>query len=179
MRKKGVGFDYAQLRKITVVATVALAVMATAVGTAFVGSGSGSADSSISDTAQMFLGFCPGAPCADVELRMDGDRLRVSARGFGFPLDPDLTGSLNHYGLCVENRFIDDDLVESENRRAVFDDGQVNVDGEATIAGLNTLLGVEVRMYIGEDEANGAPLDQICATGPVLLEGIVEFRNLR
>ena len=179
MRKKGVGFDYAQLWKVTVVAIMALAIMPMAVRTAFADSGSAAVDSSSSDTALMFLGFCPGAPCADVELRMDGDRLRVSARGFGFPLDPDLTGSLNHYGLCVENRFINDDLVESENRRAVFDDGQVNVDGEATIIGLNTLLGVEVKMYIGEDGPNKAPLDQICATGPVLLEGTVEFRNLR
>lgn len=179
MRKKGVGFDHAQLWKVAVVAIMALAIMPMAVGTAFAGSGSGAVDSSSSDTARLFLGFCPGAPCADVELRLDGDRLRVSATGFGFPLDPDLTGRLNHYGLCVENRFIDDDRVESENRRAVFDDGQVNVDGEARIAGLNTLLGVEVRMYIGEDGPNRAPLDQICATGPVLLEGTVEFRNLR
>lgn len=179
MKKKGIGFDYAQRWKVTAVAIVGLAIMATAVGTVFAGSGSGAVDSSSSDTASLFLGFCPGAPCADVELKLDGDRLQVSATGFGFPLDPDLTGRLNHYGLCVENRFVDDDLVESENRRAVFDDGQVNVDGEARIAGLNTLLGVEVKIYIGEDEPNRAPLDQICGTGPLLLAGIVEFRNLR
>ena len=179
MSRKGVGIDYAQLQKLGVAAIMALAIMAMAAGVAFAGSGSDAVDSSSSDTAELFLGSCPGAPCADVELRLDGDRLQVSATGFGFPLDPDLTGRLNHYGLCVENRFIDDDRVESENRRAVFDDGQVNVDGEATINGLNTLLGVEVKMYIGEDGPNRAPLDQICATGPVLLEGTVEFRNLR
>jgi len=179
MRKRGVGFSRTQLWKVTVLAIMALAIMPMAVGTVFAGSGGAAADSSSSNTARMFLGFCPGAPCADVELRLDGDRLQVSATGFGFPLDPDLTGRLNHYGLCVENHFVDDDLVESEDRRAVFDDGKVNVDGEARIAGLNTLLGLEVKMYIGEDDPNRAPLDQICGTGPVLLQGTVRFRNLQ
>ena len=91
------------------------------------------------------LGTCPGAPCAD--------------------------GRLNHYGVCVEKLFIDDDLVESENRRVVLDDGGVNVDGEIRVIGLGTLLGLVVKMYIGEDGPNREPRNQICRTGPVLLEG--------
>jgi len=85
------------------------------------------------------LGTCPGAPCADGRLILGGDRLRASAQGFGFPLDPDHTGRLNHYGMCVENLFIDDDLVESENRRVVLDDGGVNVGGEVRVIGLELI----------------------------------------
>ena len=92
---------------------------------------------------------------------------------------PDHTGRLNHYGMCVENLFIDDDLVESENRRVVEDDGQVNVDSEVRVIGLDNLLGVEVKMYVGEDGPNREPRDQICGSGLVLLEGTVEFRNLK
>ena len=162
------------------VTIIALAIMPMASEAAFAGSGSGDGFvPELGREARVFLGTCPGAPCADGKLKLDGNRLEASARGFGFPLDPDQTGRLNHYGLCVESLFIGDDRVESENRRVVLDDGVVNVDGEVRVSGLDNLLGVEVKMYIGEDEPNSGPRDAICDTGPVLLQGIVEFRNLR
>ena len=133
------------------------------------------------EEAEMFLlnedeDICPGSPCARVELRIDRFRLEARARGFGLPLDADLNGTRNRFALCVDDAggdliFIGDDRVESEDRRGVEDDGQVNIRGEVDVA-FPTLLGREVKIV---DIGDGAAT---CA-GPVLVLGTVEFRNLR
>ena len=164
---------------IAMVATLmALATVPVIMGTVYAGSGSGGGGSDLGQKAEMFLGICPGDPCANGELELDGDMVHASFEGVGFPLDPDQTGRLNFFGLCFEGLFIDDDLVESENRRVVQDDGQVRVDGSVRMTGLDSLLGTQVTMYVGGDLPNGEPRDNICSSAPVILKGTVEFRNL-
>jgi len=169
-----------------VVGLVALASMALVAGVALADSGS-VIDGGGSGKAEMFLGFCPGAPCADVDLNLDGDKLTAKAEGFGFPLDSDNTGRLNLFALCVDGIFIGDDRVESKDRRVVEDDGVVNIDGEVGVS-FTTLLGREVTIVdLGDDppiialsdSPNPIPDTVTCTTGQLLLQGTVEFRNLR
>ncbi len=133
-----------------VVALVALASMVLVAGVALADSGS-LIDGAGSGEAAMFLGVCPGAPCADVDLNLDGDSLTAQARGFGFPLDSDSTGRLNLFALCVDGIFIGDDRVESKDRRVVEDDGVVDITGDVEVR-FTTLLGREVNIVdLGDD----------------------------
>ena len=161
-----------------VVGLVALASMALVAGVALADSGS-VIDGAGSGKAEMFLGFCPGAPCADVDLSLDGDSLTASAKGFGLPLDADETGTLNLFALCVDGIFIGDDRVESTDRRVVEDDGVVDITGDVEVS-FTTLLGRVVTIVdIGDDPPFIALSDATCTTGLLLLLGTVEFRNLR
>ena len=125
--------------KLALFGLMALAIMPMVAGDTLADSDSGSGDSG-ARSAELFLGGCPGAPCADVELSLDGDGLKASADGFGFPLDDDETGMLNRYALCVDDIFIGDDQVKSTDRRVVEDDGVVDISGEVGLS-FTTLVG--------------------------------------
>ena len=173
-------------RKAAVVGLLALASMALVAGVALADSGSVIGGAGSGD-AEMFLGFCPGAACADVVLSLDGDKLTANAEGFGFPLDSDKTGRLNHYALCVDGILVGEDQVESTDRRVVEDDGVVDIGGEVGVS-FTTLLSREVTIVdIGDDppfialsDSSNPIQDTVtCTTGQLLLLGTVEFRNLR
>ncbi len=164
--------------KLALFGLMALAIMPMVAGDTLADSGSGSGGSG-ARSAELFLGGCPGAPCADVRLSLDGDGLKASADGFGFPLDDDETGVLNRYALCVDDIFTGDDQVKSTDRRVVEDDGVVNISGDAGVS-FTTLLGRVVKIVdIGDDPPSIGMGDNPCNAGLLLLQGTVGFRNLR
>lgn len=166
--------------KLALVGLMALAVAPLVAGAVIADSGSGTVGAGSND-AEMFLGFgaCPGAPCADVELSLNGGSLNARADGFGFPLDNDGTGTLNRYALCVDGIFIGDDQVKSKNRRVVQDDGVVDISGDAAVTFTTLLTRVVTIVDIGDAPPSIGMSDASCTTGMLLLRGTVGFRNLR
>ena len=127
----------------------------------------------------MFLGSCPGGPCARVDLELGGGTLEGNASGFGFPLDLDRNGTLNRYALCVQDIFVGDDVVDSAGSDVVEDDGEVDIDGVASVNFTGLRDAVVTIVDIGDNSPGIGSRDASCTTGSVLLSGAVGFINLQ